>query len=320
MAAPGHRPVSSDDPQSESVVISEAAPVAAPVTNRVSLPYYRPPKPRPRVVNESFSFNEFAPLSEAAPLIGNEESDLNVVFPDVAVASFGDTGFLEAVIGNDDRVKVAKSLLSANPWRQICSLKIQSKSNQIYVGTAWFIGSKTLATAGHCVYLQNDGGWAKSIEVVPAKFGTETPPFGKMTSTRFSSVDGWVDDASRDFDYGVIHLNSDEAGQKIGNFEVRSLTDSLFNNLNLKVSGYPADLERAQFQYFHERPVQRITETRLFYDIDTFGGQSGSPIWEDTVENGVVAVGIHTTGGLSSNSGTRINDDVIDNLISWVEA
>ena len=308
MPAPGHRPLNNSDSNgggSESRrLVAEAA--VAPLTNRVTLPYYRPPVRRRQVVTESAALMD-------------EDADLGVNLPDVAVASFGDTGFLEAVIGNDDRVKVDRSLLSGNPWRQICSLKIQSKSNQFYVGTAWFIGPKTLATAGHCVFMQNDGGWAKSIEVVPARFGSDSP-FGKPKSTRFSSVDGWVEQGSRDFDYGVIHLDDDEPGQKVGNFEVQSFPDPLFNNLILKVSGYPADLERAQFQYFHERPIQRLTETRLFYDIDTFGGQSGSPIWQDTEELGLVAVGIHTTGGVSSNSGTRINDHVIDNLISWVEA
>lgn len=307
MTAPGHQPVSSDAPQLESFRIEEAA--AEPVTNRPSLDYYRPPERPPKVILESM------------PMAGNGDDDdpPNVALPDVAVASFGDSGFLEAVIGQDDRVKVAKSFLSGNPWRQICSLRIRSQSDQIYVGTAWFIGPKTLATAGHCVFLKNDGGWAKLIDVMPARFGNDKP-FGKMTSTRFSAVDGWTKDSSRDFDYGVIHLDSATVGDKIGNFEVRSFLDPTFKDMLLKVSGYPADREQAQFQYFHERPVQQVTSTRLFYDIDTFGGQSGSPIWQDTVENGVVAVGIHTTGGITSNSGTRINDDVIDNLISWLEA
>jgi len=307
MAVSGHRPVSSDQAQLESAPFEEAVSENRPVTNIPSLPYYRRPERPPQV------------LLESMPVDGDDDDNPNVALPDVAVASFGDSGFLEAVIGNDDRVKVAKSLLSGNPWRQICSLRIRSQSNQVYVGTGWFIGPKTLATAGHCVFLKNDGGWAKSIDVVPARFGN-SKPFGKMTATRFSAVDGWTKDSSRDFDYGVIHLESGTVGDKIGNFEVRSFADPLFKNMSLKVSGYPADREQAQFQYFHERPVQQVSPTRLFYDIDTFGGQSGSPIWQDTKENGLVAVGIHTTGGISSNSGTRINDDVIDNLISWLEA
>jgi len=305
MANPGHRPVTSDEPQSEKPVVLEAA---APVTNRTSLPYYRRPTPPPRVVNESGILFEPA-----------EPWEFKLALPDVAVASFGDTPLLEAVIGNDDRVKVASSLLSSNPWRQICSLRIRSQSGELYVGTGWFIGSKTLATAGHCVYLQDDGGWAASIDVIPARFGSSFP-FGTIRATRFAAVDGWTVHSQRDFDYGVIHLESDSAGRQTGNFEVRAISDQLLNNVAAKISGYPADREQAQFQYFHERPIQRVTATRLFYDIDTFGGQSGSPIWEDTAEHGVVAIGIHTTGGVSSNSGTRINNDVIDNLISWLEA
>jgi glutamyl endopeptidase len=302
MAAPGHNAVNSDDPQFESFV-SEAT---VELTNRKSLPYYESPKRRSIRINESFVEGGFEFFES-----------LNVTLPDVAIASFGDLSLFEVVIGNDDRVKVESSFMAANPWRQICSLRIHSRSGQMYVGTGWFIGPRTLATAGHCVFLQNDGGWAESIEVIPARFGSKTP-FGTLRSTRFSAVDGWTVRKERDFDYGVIHLDSDEVGLKLGNFEVRSFPDVVLNAVNAKISGYPADREQAQFQYFHERPVQTVTPTRISYDIDTYGGQSGSPVWQDSEENGLVAIGIHTTGAISGNSATRISDDVLDNLISWL--
>src|SRR5258708_15868341 len=137
MPAPGHLPVSSESPQPESRRLE----ASALVTNRASLPYYKLPKIQPRVVNEAAVFG------------GEEEIDLNVALPDVAVASFGEPRLLEAVIGIDDRVKVAQSLLATNPWRQICALRIKSQTNRMFVGTGWFIGPKTLATAGHCVFL-----------------------------------------------------------------------------------------------------------------------------------------------------------------------
>jgi len=307
MPRPGHRPVSNGDARPEAALLPEA--VGAPLANRPSLPYYRPLRARPRTLDEAAILGA-DPAAPAAPALA---------LPDVAVASFGDTPLLEAVIGNDDRVKVAREFLSRNPWRQICALRIRSRSNQLYVGTGWFIGARTLATAGHCVFLQDDGGWAVSIDVIPAKFGT-AEPFGTMRATRFAAVDGWTVRRQRDFDYGAIHLEDAAAGRQVGNFAVRSFADAQVRAMAAKISGYPADRERAEFQYFHERPVQNVTGTRLFYDVDTFGGQSGSPIWADTAEHGLVAVGIHTTGGLSSNSGTRINDDVLDNLISWLEA
>jgi glutamyl endopeptidase len=302
MAAPGHTPVNNFNGQIESFVAPKPK---VQLTNRETLPYYTPPQKRQRTtMNESFV--------ESLSVIGN------AALPDVSLASFGSAAMLEVVLGNDDRVRVNSDSISANPWRQICALRILSQSDRLYVGTGWFIGPRTLATAGHCVFLQDDGGWAKSIEVTPARFGPNGP-FGSIDTTRFSSVDGWTVQRLRDFDYGVIHLDSDEVGRQLGNFEVASFPDAVLNSVIAKISGYPADRDQAQFQYFHERPIQSVTPTRLAYDIDTFGGQSGSPIWQDTVENGLVAIGIHTTGTVSGNSGTRINDHVITNLISWLE-
>jgi glutamyl endopeptidase len=304
MPAPGHRPVSNISSLQEAAVSVDPG---TPVTNRHSLTYYRSPAPRVRRMNE------------AAVMLEDGIAPALETLPDVGVASLGGAPMLEAIIGNDDRVKVAKPVMATNPWRQICALRIRSRSGMLYVGTGWFIAPKVLATAGHCVYLQDDGGWAAAIDVIPAKFGASAP-FGSIRATRFAAVDGWTKQSLRDFDYAAIFLDDDTAGELVGNFEVQAFNDAELNNVTAKISGYPADRERAEFQYFHERPLQRVTSTRLFYDVDTFGGQSGSPIWEDTVEHGIVAIGIHTTGGVSSNSGTRINEDVLDNLLLWVGA
>src|SRR5262245_20546243 len=155
----------------------------------------------------------------------------------------------------------------SNPWRQICALRIKAKDGKLFVGTGWFIGPKTLLTAGHCVFMQNEGGWAASIEIIPAKHG-DTEPFGRVTATRFASVDGWVEQASRDFDYGVILLENDALGRRLGNFAVNALDQPELTAAVAKISGYPADLDRAQFQYFHERQLMSVTESRLNYDID----------------------------------------------------
>lgn len=308
--SPDHKSVSSERDSElglDKLQLNEAA--VAPAQKRSTLPYYRPPS-RTRTGLE-LSVNEMM-LPEAATELAPPE-----VVRDVATASFGETNVLEAIIGNDDRVRVADGLMRANPWRQICALRIRSKTGKMYVGTGWFIAPNVLATAGHCVFLQNEGGWAQSIDVFPAKAGSVY--FGKATSRRFRAVDGWVRNQSRDFDYGVILLDDGEMGARVGNFAVRVLDDAALKAVDAKISGYPADRDRAEYQYFHERPLQSTTNTRLNYDIDTFGGQSGSPIWVDT-EDGVLAVGVHTTGGISSNSGTRINMDVLGNLIGWIRS
>lgn len=175
---PGHKSVSSERDSElglEKVQLNE---VAAPTEKRSTLPYYRPPS-RTRSGLE-LSVNEMMLPEEATELAPPE------VVRDVATASFGETNVLEAIIGNDDRVRVADSLMRANPWRQICALRIRSKTGKIYVGTGWFIAPNVLATAGHCVFLQNEGGWAQSIDVFPAKAGSNY--FGKATSNRFRAL------------------------------------------------------------------------------------------------------------------------------------
>ena len=115
--------------------------------------------------------------------------------------------------------------MALNPWRQICALRIVSQTNRTFVGTGWFIAPNVLATAGHCVFLQDEGGWAKSIRVIPAKHGP-TEPFGDQSSMRFASVDGWVKQRQRDFDYGVIFLDDPAPGTQVGNFGVQVLDDA----------------------------------------------------------------------------------------------
>jgi V8-like Glu-specific endopeptidase len=311
VASPGHFPVTNIDRVDVGRRVLETA--GSTLTSKESLPYYRRHNGANaiRLIPESY----VAEVPElATPLL-----------TDVAVASFGNaientnTALLEAIIGDDDRVRVSKGRMAMNPWRQICALRIVSQSNRTYVGTGWFIAAGVLATAGHCVFLQNDRGWAKSILVIPGKHGTQEP-FGAQTSLRFASVDGWVEKRQHDFDYGVIFLDDRTAGERVGNFGVEALSPAELKGTDAQISGYPADRDRAEFQFFHLRPMIDVTNTRLIYDIDTFGGQSGSPIWQETIENGLIAVGIHTTGGVSSNSGTRITDDVLENLVKWTTA
>ncbi|MEA2717650.1 MAG: hypothetical protein QOI99_1967 [Actinomycetota bacterium] len=325
MSPEGHRPVRNTDPVStvpssmvESSLESFVAPAPRPI-EPVVLPYYRPPRRPNRPAAELFN-EAFVPEGFTPGAAGDDVGDGDGFVRDAAEGSFGETMLLEAVIGNDDRVRVDDSLLRTNPWRQICALRIRSRSGAGYVGTAWFIGPRVLATAGHCVFMHKEGGWAEEIVVIPGKFGA-TEPFGRVTARTFASVDGWIaDPTARDFDYGVIILDDPALGTRLGNFEVEAAPDGELGAATARVSGYPADRDRAEFQYFHERQLQSLTPTRLLYDIDTFGGQSGSPIWRQVEGSPPVAVGIHTTGGVSGNSGTRIYEPVLDNLILWNEA
>src|SRR5688572_5793714 len=114
---------------------------------------------------------------------------------------------LESIIGPDERVRIMDTDLM--PWRMICALRMRGPSGAGAIGTGWFIGPKTVLTAGHCVYSnQFFGGWASSVEVIPgllgAGTGADVRPYGSATSEQLSSVDRWTETEDADFDMGCI--------------------------------------------------------------------------------------------------------------------
>ncbi len=219
----------------------------------------------------------------------------------------------EVVIGKDDRVKVKNT--KPYPWRTICSLLITAADNSRWIGTGWLVGHRTVITAGHCVYIHSRGGWVKNVEVIPGRNGNQRP-YGSVTATSFRSVKGWTNEKKRTRDYGAIILpRSRPLGKSLGYFGYANyrLTSLLGSKVNL--SGYPGDKPTGT-QWWHARRIKFVTLRTLVYNIDTFGGQSGSPVWR--LKDGKrYAVGIHTNGSSSGNSATRITKPVFNNIKKW---
>ncbi len=219
---------------------------------------------------------------------------------------------LEVIIGTDDRVQIQQT--SAKPWRRICHLRIKAANGSNFLGTGFFIGPRTLITAGHCVYMSSQGGWVQSIEVSPGRNGNSRP-YGKCDATSFRSVRGWVSNKSRDHDYGAIILPASCPTAKIGAFGYANYTDTYLKSKRLNTAGYPGD-KPAGTMWFHGRKATGLTSRVITYDIDTAGGQSGSPVWL-TANGKRKVVGIHTNGSPGGNSATRIVKPVFDNLSRW---
>jgi V8-like Glu-specific endopeptidase len=229
--------------------------------------------------------------------------------------------WLEIVLGEDDRVLVTNN--EAYPWRCICSLIITAQTGSVYVGTGWLVSPRLVITAGHCVFLHDEGGWASQIEVIPGRNGTERP-FGSAVSYDFRSVEQWQFDRDRDYDYGAILLPEDRRyGDQLGWFGFAAREDSQFSGITLNLSGYPGDggkagPERQQgTQWFNSRAVEDVYEKQISYEIDTYGGQSGSPVWEMTADGSRYGLAIHTWGTSVANGATRITREVFDMFIGW---
>jgi V8-like Glu-specific endopeptidase len=221
--------------------------------------------------------------------------------------------FAEIVHGADDRVRVGDT--RPYPWRTICHLEITTKTGGKGTCTGAFIGPRVVLTAGHCLYLHGYGGWAKSIKVIPGRNASQQP-YGSAVGTYYISTKGWVDKANSNYDYGVIVLPSNQKlGNTVGWMGLANLSFWSLLGLLVNSSGYPGDKPYGT-QWWNANRILAVSSRRIYYQIDTYGGQSGSPVWR--YKNGKRhIIAIHTTGGAPFNGATRITDPVFDNLVKW---
>ena len=126
---------------------------------------------------------------------------------------------------------------------------------------------------------------------------------------------------SSNYDYAAIKLNC-TAGNTVGWYGFYWTSASLAGTWST-IQGYPAD-KSSGTQWKMSGSIATSGTYRISYTIDTYGGQSGSPVW--TYRNntctgagttGVCAMAIHTLGGSSSNSATRITQTAFNNLVAW---
>ncbi|EJR11754.1 trypsin-like serine peptidase [Bacillus cereus] len=218
----------------------------------------------------------------------------------------------EDVCPPDERIKIINT--TEYPWRSICRLIITRDDGIVAVGTGWFNGEGTVVTAGHCVYSTELEKWHKSIIIIPGK-NHNIEPYGRYISTKFWSVLGWVKHKNLEYDYGAIMLEN-KIGKSIGYSGFRADPNSMIEDKTIMNSGYPAgkDGNLIDTQWYMKGNIKELTEKQIKYLIDTYGGNSGGPIWLD--DESYQVIGIHAYGGCP-NKGTRINKEVFNNLINW---
>ncbi|CAN5732439.1 hypothetical protein BH23PSE1_BH23PSE1_04590 [soil metagenome] len=243
--------------------------------------------------------------AEAMPSTESGESD--PALAETAAAA------MESIIGPDERLRITNT--QAVPWRMICALRITFPNGKMYRGTGFFIGPRAVATAGHCVYLRNQGGWAREIEVMPGANGTQRP-FGSAVARHFRSVAGWVTRGRPASDYGCIILPPGAfGGRNLGAFGFAALSPADILAAPAVLAGYPGDKPFAEAWGMKER-IRSVSAEQLTYTIDTAGGQSGSPVY--VWYRGLRTVGgFHNYGGKESNTATRITPSIYQRLDAW---
>lgn len=311
-----------NEPANPIAALSRRSPPPA-TKSGVGLESVQPPRPNPKRLGNTGSETLEASRSARAYVVSQKRAD-PLPRRGALVGALG----LETVIGADDRKRILDTDLL--PWRMICAMEMYGADDSAMIGTGWLVGPCTIITAGHCVYLNEFGPqkWAKRIKIMPGRNGGEHPFAEQECESVMFSVDArWADAVDKngngqDYDIGAIHLDK-PIGNALGWFGIEVLTENELANFLVNISGYPGDRGAGAEQYFHANRIKNVTKRRVFYDIDTYGGQSGSPVWihrEPQAPPTVIGIHAYGVGGntLQLNSAPRIDAEVLSLIEYWV--
>lgn len=218
----------------------------------------------------------------------------------------------ESVCGQDERT-IQNPL--APYYEAIAFLAIDAADGTQWRGTGFFINygnQAAVLTAGHCVYMKNNGGFAKNIGIVLGKDGNSQPKgVINVGTSGLRAPDQWKNSTDQNYDWGLIIVG----GQRWG-LGVQVQPDNVLNGMPIITAGYPAD--KPGYQMWGDNgPVSSVSTNKVYYMDDTYGGQSGSPVWGPVPGQSYSnVVGIHAYGGCP-NSATRVTNEMLNLINTW---
>jgi V8-like Glu-specific endopeptidase len=181
------------------------------------------------------------------------------------------------------------------------------------------VSSFHFLTAAHCVHGGAGSNWFTGIGVAMGQDGQDRW-FGLADWTTMRTYNGWTNSSDWDWDFALITLDR-PVGSHVGWLGREWWgNDSVYNGMTVNTAGYPSDKPNSTM-WWATGPTSFADSQHVYYNgtMDTFAGQSGSPVWRyDGTDRFVNAV--HAYGGGTNNSGTRMTQTKFNDVSDWIAA
>lgn len=221
----------------------------------------------------------------------------------------------ESVIGPDDR-KLVKDI-KKYPYKSIVFIRSYFDDYKYIAGTGFMIDDYSVLTAAHVVDKKDIK--IKKI-VVYAGYQDNEATIDTVNVIKKYTIPEWINTRNSNLDMALLILEK-PLGKTLGKLNI--VDKSNINEL-VFTSGYPGgnDLNKDKIkpgnQYYSSGKIVKITKDKLFYDLDSEGGQSGSPVFNNNNE----VIGIHINGfrpedKYKFNSAVKLSLSKIEIIKGW---
>ena len=185
------------------------------------------------------------------------------------------------------------------------------KEGQSCCGSGVMISPSHVLTAGHNVYDSNKEEWANFIKVSPGANESKATFGSSQVVSAFIPKAYFKGDSNSDL---AVLVLKEPLGNYTGYASIAAYNNKEdYEDKKFYISGYPGDKTYGQLWEMKGK-IKGVTEKVLRYEIDTYPGQSGSPVWRKAQPP--IVVGIHVRGEKSWNEGTRITIEKMDWIIA----
>jgi len=235
------------------------------------------------------------------------------------------------VCKRDLRRKVTTAETVRFPWRVHGELQMEyldetgTSIERRSFGSGTLVGKKYVLTAAHNLYSRKHKIFPDFVTFYPGRNGS-TAPWCATGEKIFIHKNYHAGDSNTMLksDIGILKLKEE---LELGYFGLSAKKS--VDIRDVEITGYPA--EKKSEMYTMGNSLGRLSDGRLFYDIDTTPGQSGSSVcMKADKEKGspYTCIGVHTYGRSADpysslfssglNSGTHIDRGHLDTLVEWM--